>query len=197
MGETVDPRPSGGDGDGDLPIGTQVVTCADILDRSGAVVCPGGAVGVIVALPGAELQPYRVRLPDGRIIHAHRQDLAVGKEVQRQGLLIAGAHVTSLYRYVIYRCVVGSRAYGLATADSDTDRRGFYLPPAALQWSLAGVPEQLENRETEESYHRREYERLRAELQGAFERSSLPDAPSTRTALHDLLVRLRLDGEAR
>lgn len=140
-----------------------MVTCADIVDGSGAIVCPGGVVGIVVALPGAELQPYRVRLPDGRIIHAHRQDLALRKEVQRQGLLVAGADATDLYQYVIYRCVVGSRAYGLATADSDTDRRGYYLPPAALQWSLAGVPEQLENRETE----------------------------------RDLLVRLRLNSEAR
>jgi uncharacterized protein len=27
--------------------------------------------------------------------------------------------------YVIYRCVVGSRAYGLEGPGSDTDRRGF------------------------------------------------------------------------
>jgi predicted nucleotidyltransferase len=35
-----------------------------------------------------------------------------------------------LYDRVIYRCVIGSRAYGLATDESDTDRRGCYLPPA-------------------------------------------------------------------
>ena len=29
------------------------------------------------------------------------------------------------------------------------DRRGFYLPPAELQWSLAGVPEQLETDQEE------------------------------------------------
>lgn len=57
-----------------------------------------------------------------------------------------------LYPYVIYRCVVGSRAYGLGNDESDTDRRGIYLPPAELQWSLAGVPEQIENRETDEAY---------------------------------------------
>jgi predicted nucleotidyltransferase len=33
----------------------------------------------------------------------------------------------------------------------DTDRRGFYLPSADLEWSLAGVPEQLET-ENEEVY---------------------------------------------
>ena len=45
---------------------------------------------------------------------------------------------------MIYRCVVGSTAYGLSQEGSDTDRRGFYLPPAGLEWSLAGVPEQLD-----------------------------------------------------
>ena len=36
--------------------------------------------------------------------------------------------------------------------DSDIDRRGIYLPPADLHWSLYGVPEQLENDETQEAY---------------------------------------------
>jgi predicted nucleotidyltransferase len=57
-----------------------------------------------------------------------------------------------LHRCVIYRCIVGSRAYGLDHADSDTDRRGVYLPPAEMHWSLFGVPEQLENQETDECY---------------------------------------------
>jgi predicted nucleotidyltransferase len=35
---------------------------------------------------------------------------------------------------------------------SDTDRRGFYLPSAQMHWSLFGVPEQLENDETQEAY---------------------------------------------
>jgi predicted nucleotidyltransferase len=53
---------------------------------------------------------------------------------------------------VIYRAVVGSRAYGLERDDSDFDRRGFYLPPAQLQWSIDGVPEQLEKPGTDEVY---------------------------------------------
>ena len=55
-----------------------------------------------------------------------------------------GPNATDLCRFVIYRCVVGSTAYGLSQEGSDTDRRGFYLPPAGLEWSLAGVPEQLD-----------------------------------------------------
>ena len=44
------------------------------------------------------------------------------------------------------------RAYRLESEESDTDRRGIYLPPAVLHWSLYGVPEQLENLQTEETY---------------------------------------------
>jgi len=53
---------------------------------------------------------------------------------------------------VIFRCVVGSRAYGLDGPGSDTDRRGIYLPPADLHWSLYGVPEQIEDHERQECY---------------------------------------------
>lgn len=62
-----------------------------------------------------------------------------------------GSHTSELCRFVIYRCVVGSAAYGLSQEGSDIDRRGFYLPSADLEWSLAGVPEQLET-DNEEVY---------------------------------------------
>src|SRR5262249_46064006 len=50
---------------------------------------------------------------------------------------------------VILRAVIGSRAYALATDDSDTDIRGVYVPSASLHWSLAGIPEQLEDDATQ------------------------------------------------
>ena len=57
-----------------------------------------------------------------------------------------------LWDRVILRCVVGSRAYGLAREDSDVDLRGVYLAPADLHWSLAGAPQQLQNDTTQEVY---------------------------------------------
>ena len=57
-----------------------------------------------------------------------------------------------LESFIIYRCVVGSRAYGLDHDDSDTDRRGIYLAPAELQWSLFGAPEQFEDNATQSCY---------------------------------------------
>src|SRR6185295_16233784 len=82
-----------------------------------------------------------------------RQELAILRQYQNSA--IADAHVLAEYNpfdHVVYRCIVGSKAYGLDDADSDVDRRGIYLPPASLHWSLYGVPEQLENAATEETY---------------------------------------------
>lgn len=42
------------------------------------------------------------------------------------------------------------------------------------------------------AFHRGEFERLRSELDAAFEQSQLPERPTGAEALHDLLVRLRL-----
>ena len=42
------------------------------------------------------------------------------------------------------------------------------------------------------AFHRGEYERLVAELEAAQRASTLPDAPSARPTLDDLLVRMRL-----
>jgi predicted nucleotidyltransferase len=60
---------------------------------------------------------------------------------------------TRLYEAsIIFRCVIGSRAYGLEGEGSDTDRRGFFLPPAARYWSLEGVPERLTDPATQDCY---------------------------------------------
>src|SRR5205814_9716567 len=85
---------------------------------------------------------YRVRFADGLEESFRRIDLTIFKHVQDE--VPGGPDATDVYPFVIYRCVVGSTAYGLSREGSDMDRRGFYLPPADLGWSLAGVPEQLE-----------------------------------------------------
>ncbi|MDB6028218.1 MAG: nucleotidyltransferase, partial [Verrucomicrobiales bacterium] len=57
--------------------------------------------------------------------------------------------------FIIYRCIVGSQAFGLSDHSSDVDRRGIYLPPAELHWSLYGVPEQInptDSDDTAETY---------------------------------------------
>ncbi|MBH1936559.1 nucleotidyltransferase domain-containing protein [Streptomyces sp. AV19] len=46
--------------------------------------------------------------------------------------------------HTIYSCVMGSRAFGLATEASDTDRRGVYAAPARLFWGFAKPPTHVE-----------------------------------------------------
>ena len=116
----------------------------------GKPVHPPGAVGVVVQSPADYWHCYRVRFPDGFEASFHRQELSILSHFKQPGA--GGALAEYDLGHVIYRCVVGSRAYGLDTESSDTDRRGVYLPPAELHWSLYGVPEQLENAATEETY---------------------------------------------
>jgi predicted nucleotidyltransferase len=43
-------------------------------------------------------------------------------------------------------------------------------------------------------FHRREYERLRGQLEASYQACALPEAPTSRGALNDLLVQLRTQG---
>lgn len=136
-----------------LPVGTQVVTLVEIRGRNGDAERRSGAVGKIVKSPLDNQHAYVVQFPDGAEARLHRQEIAIRKHVQnvtfdRPG----GLDDRQLDRYIIYKCIVGSRAYGLDVSGSDTDYRGIFLPPADLHWSLYGVPEQIEHSESEECY---------------------------------------------
>jgi predicted nucleotidyltransferase len=56
---------------------------------------------------------------------------------------------------------------------------------------LAG-PERSALEDSDVAFHLKEYDRLRAELEAAHHASTLPEGPSARPALNDLLVRLRM-----
>ncbi|MFN7133252.1 MAG: DNA polymerase beta superfamily protein [Myxococcales bacterium] len=136
-----------------LPVGTQVVTRVEVQGADGRTLQPRGALGVVVQSPVDNLHAYDVEFPDGTRHRLKRGELTIRKQAQRAGLereALPGD--VDLQEFVILEVVVGSRAYGLEQEGSDTDRRGIYLPPAELHWSLWGVPEQLENDETQEVY---------------------------------------------
>lgn len=111
-----------------------------------------GATGVVVRAPVDATHAYEVRFPDSTVAWLRRSELAVRKAFQTGELAETGLADRDLERFVIYRCVIGSRAYGLETESSDVDRRGVYLPPADLHWSLFGVPEQIEDAVTRDCY---------------------------------------------
>ena len=134
--------------------GTQVVALRDIVGQGGRTLHPRGAVGVIVRSPADLDHTYRIRFPDGLEESLRREDvvmLAHFKEGEIGDALISASR-GNLYDRVIFRCIIGSRAYGLDDGKSDTDYRGIFLPPAELHWSLYGVPDQLECHETQEHY---------------------------------------------
>jgi predicted nucleotidyltransferase len=135
-------------------VGTQVVTLVEVVGQNGKVVHPRGSVGVVIRSPADLDHPYRVRFPDGVEDSLPRDQLTMLARFKESEIGDTGVTAIrcDLYQRVIYRCVIGSQAYGLAGDDSDIDRRGFYLPPADLHWSLYGVPDQLENDETQEAY---------------------------------------------
>lgn len=137
-----------------IPVGTQVVTLVEVRGRAGGRVCPRGAVGEITAAPQDNFHSYHVRFADGTEAALRRQEFAIRKHHQAGELRPPEENLSDfkLYDYVIYSCIVGSRAFGLDEEASDVDRRGIYLPPAEMHWSLYGVPEQLENKSTEECY---------------------------------------------
>jgi hypothetical protein len=140
-----------------LPAGTRVVTRNEANRIGGGVPAPAGAVGVVLEPPTDAHHAYRLRFNDGSeamlrrtelsILREFKDDMSIGKPAAE----IAG-EIADWQPFVQYRCVVGSQAFGLSDRNSDVDRRGFFLPPADLHWSLYGVPEQVEQDTTQEVY---------------------------------------------
>ncbi|MBT2477101.1 DNA polymerase beta superfamily protein [Streptomyces sp. ISL-94] len=58
--------------------------------------------------------------------------------------------LTLVRDHTVYQCVMGSRAFGLATEASDTDRRGVYLAPTPLFWRFEKPPAHVEGPRDEE-----------------------------------------------
>lgn len=136
-----------------ISAGTQVVSLVEVRGTNNSLVHPRGAVGVVTRTPTGDQSQFLVRFPDGFEASLTREQLDVLKHFKDR---LPGAESATpdfhLETLVIYRCVVGSRAYGLDDDDSDTDRRGIYLPPAELQWSLFGAPEQFEDNALQSCY---------------------------------------------
>jgi hypothetical protein len=140
-----------------LPVGTSVVMRIDVAGAER--VWPRGSAGRVVQVPVDPEHSYRVRFVDGDEIAMRRAEFQVLASHQSEGIeeVVSPLVEHDLQRHVVYRCVIGSRAYGLEHDASDTDRRGVYIAPARLHWSIYRVPEQLENDATQECYW--EYEK--------------------------------------
>jgi hypothetical protein len=124
-----------------IPVGTQVVLkTAKRLTGSGATK-PAGSIAIVLEAPVTNRRPYLVRFVDDVTLRVKFAELAIRRRELTEELVTPGK---DMRKYVIYRVAVGSRAFGLANESSDEDRRGVYLPPAELTWSLFKPPEQVE-----------------------------------------------------
>jgi predicted nucleotidyltransferase len=136
-----------------LSVGTRVVFRVPLRPVGGGDEIPAGAIGSVTRSPTDATHTYRVRTVDGAEVTVRRTEISVLSHFHApSGGGDAALHDHGLLEHVAYRCVVGSRAYGLDRDGSDVDRRGFYLPPADRHWSLFGVPEQIDDPDTQECY---------------------------------------------
>ena len=137
-----------------IPIGTQVVLKKD-LEVMGAALGPdgkhlykkSGSVGVVEQAPLTHEYAYLIRFSDNHAVRATKMELAV-RRAEAPEDAIPERDADEYEKFVIYKVRMGSNAFGLADANSDTDLRGIYLPPADWHWSLQPLPEQIEYKRT-------------------------------------------------
>lgn len=100
-----------------------------------------------------------------------------------------------LYVYRVLLTGVHLMRTGVVEANLVTLNEEYRLPYVEdlIARKVSGA-EQGTLEDAELAFHLREYQRLRSELEGAAAASKLPERPSCRTALNDLLVRLRMAG---
>jgi predicted nucleotidyltransferase len=124
-----------------ISVGTQVVLKSAKRVPGTDNVKPVGSVAEVLEAPASNSRPYLIRFVDGVTMRVKFAELVIRKRELDEELATPGP---DLRHFVILRVAVGSRAFGLATESSDEDRRGVFLPPAELTWSLFRPPEQVE-----------------------------------------------------
>jgi predicted nucleotidyltransferase len=99
-----------------------------------------------------------------------------------------------LYVYRVLLTGIHLMRTGEVQANLVTLNETFNLPfvPDLIARKLAGGEHSALN-DADLEFHRSQYVRLRGELESAMASSTLPEAPSARAALNDLLLRLRLE----
>lgn len=118
-----------------LPVGTEVSTRVDRVLGERRV--PHGAVGRVTAVHGNEIQVEIVGV--GALTYA-REDVLPRKVGQLRFAQRREAAWSALRPHVVIETVVGSHAWGLADASSDTDVRGVFVLPFSWTTGLAEPP---------------------------------------------------------
>lgn len=99
-----------------------------------------------------------------------------------------------LYLYRVLLTGIHLMRTGTVEANLVALNEQYRLPqiPELIECKMHG-PEQAQLGEVDIAFHEREYARLAADLEAVRQDSSLPELPTGRVALNDLLVRLRLE----
>jgi hypothetical protein len=118
-----------------LPVGTEVTTRVD--RTAGDRVIGQGALGRVAALDGDEVEVEVVGV--GRVRYL-RDEVAPRKLGQVRYAQRRHDAWEQLAPTIVVDAVVGSRAWGLASATSDTDRRGVFVLPLPWQAGLVDPP---------------------------------------------------------
>src|SRR5688500_11231863 len=108
-----------------IPVGTQVVLRTSRPMLGTEAFKPAGSVGVVVESPPHNSAPYTVQFTDGQAVQAMSAEFSLRR---REIDDLLGEWNFDPSPFVIYRCQVGSRAFGLATDASDDDIRGVVAP---------------------------------------------------------------------
>ncbi|HEY8143101.1 MAG TPA: nucleotidyltransferase domain-containing protein [Kofleriaceae bacterium] len=121
-----------------LPHGTEVVTRVDRMAGERRV--PQGAVGRVVQVEGDRVEVAIVGV--GRAVYA-RRELVPHRPGQLRFAMRREAAWSALEPCVVVEALVGSRAWGLASEDSDIDRRGVFVLPFSWTTGLVTPPDDL------------------------------------------------------
>jgi len=103
-----------------------------------------------------------------------------------------------LYVYRVLLTGIHLMRTGEVQANLGRLNESFKLPyiPELIERKVGGTEKgRLEKADL--GFHQREYDRLRSELERAYQESKLPEAASAEAALHDLLIRIRLGSIAK
>lgn len=123
-----------------LPNGTEVSSLVARTSLDGARRVPQGAVGRVASIEGDTVLVKVVGV--GSVAYA-RDEIAPRRVGQVRFALEREAAEKALRETVLLDATVGSRAWGLANADSDTDLRGVFLLPFRWTAGLAPPPDTL------------------------------------------------------
>lgn len=122
----------------ELPHGTDVVTRVERRIKSAEI--PAGTVGRVV---GAQENDVDILIFGVGTVRYRRSDVAAFRSGQLRYALTRESAWNALRPNVVVEAVVGSRAWGLADATSDTDLRGVFVLPFSWLARVGSSPEDL------------------------------------------------------